>query len=90
MKKLATPQNILDEEIRFPQEPLWSDTIDVIQKVSAQDVTVITSQDIGNLLRFNSIETRKRYGNIIYRRLLSDKRIGKTIFEMYNYMRSIR
>ena len=90
MKKLATEQIVSEEETRFPQEPLWSDTIDVIQKLATKDVVISSSQDIGKLLRFNSIETRQRYGNAIYNRLFArDIRIGNTIIEVYKTYQNI-
>lgn len=70
-------------EIPFPQEPLWNDTLEVIQRLAGTGETPFTSQQIANNLRHNSEETRMRYGNAIHRRLFGHNELyGRTLLEV--------
>lgn len=49
-------------DIPFPQEPLWKETLDVLQE--AENVDVLTDpKALEGILHFNSKETRTRYGS---------------------------
>lgn len=51
-------------DIPFPQEPLWKETLNVLNE--AEDVDVLTNpKALENILHFNSKETRTRYGRAI-------------------------
>lgn len=51
-------------DISFPQEPLWKETLDVLNE--AEDIDVLTNpKAIERILHFNSKETCKRYGTAI-------------------------
>jgi hypothetical protein len=70
----------------FPQEPLWDDTLDVIFKLANIESNQYTASEIAKVLRFNSEETRQRYGNAIYRRLFGhDELYGKTLINVARY-----
>jgi len=74
---------IEDLSIPFPQEPLWNDTMEVIRKLARGGHSTFTADEIANALRFNSEETRQRYGNAIYRRLFGHKEIyGQTMIKV--------
>jgi len=58
-------------EIPFPQEPLWQETLQLITKVDSPDI-LTQAKAIENLLHFNSNESRSRYSRAIttrFRRL---------------------
>lgn len=52
------------QEIPFPQEPLWKDTIHIIAEADSAG-SLRDAKAIENMLHFNSQETRVRYGRAI-------------------------
>jgi len=52
------------QEIPFPQKPLWEETIQIIAGATSAD-SLRESKAMENMLHFNSLETRKRYGRAI-------------------------
>lgn len=53
--------NLRPQDISFPQEPLWKETLDVLSE--AEGVDVLTDpKALASILHFNSKETRARYG----------------------------
>ena len=52
------------QSISFPQEPLWNETLDVLQQ--AKNIEILAdAKAIAEVLPFNSKETRARYGRAI-------------------------
>jgi len=56
--------NLQVQEIPFPQEPLWKETLQIISKTGSA-ASLKDAKVIEKMLHFNSQETRKRYGNAI-------------------------
>ena len=52
------------QDISFPQEPLWKETLDVLCEVKGVDV-LTNPKALEKILHFNSKETRTRYGQAI-------------------------
>lgn len=52
------------QEIPFPQEPLWQETIALITQVNSAEI-LTNAKSVENLLHFNSSESRSRYGQAI-------------------------
>lgn len=67
----------------FPSEPLWKETLEVIQRLSEQSNERVTPSLISELLNFNSEETRERYGAYIYKRLFgANKLYGEVMLKV--------
>jgi hypothetical protein len=56
--------NSKPQDIPFPQEPLWKETLDVLHEAENVDV-LIDPKALEQILHFNSKETRTRYGRAI-------------------------
>jgi hypothetical protein len=52
------------QEIPFPQEPLWQETIALLTQVNSAEI-LTNAKSVENLLHFNSIESRSRYSRAI-------------------------
>ena len=64
------------QEIPFPQEPLWQETIALLTQVKSAEI-LTNAKSVENLLHFNSIESRSRYGQAIATRFkhLEDQKL---------------
>lgn len=55
---------MLTQNISFPQDPLWKETLDVISRAEGSEF-LTDAKNLEKSLHFNSFETRKRYGRAI-------------------------
>jgi hypothetical protein len=73
------------QEISFPQEPLWKETLDVLQE--AENVGVLTDpKALEQILHFNSKETRTRYGRAMATRFARLE--GPTLKSLFDITKS--
>src|SRR5262245_50448993 len=64
-QRASTLMNTLQApEIPFPQEPLWKETIQIINEAAAAS-SFKDGKVVEDMLHFNSEETRERYGRAI-------------------------
>lgn len=72
-------------DIPFPQEPLWKETLDVLNE--AQSVEVLTDpKALERILHFNSKETRTRYGRAMATRFA--RLDGPTLKGLFDIVKS--